>query len=222
MNPTDLLQTIHDSLGSLPDQVAQVLGGFQQPELPEFDFSSDFGQTMPEIEGGLSPVGAPGDPPSFPEEYAALTEFPTFGTPEIPDSSFPNFEASPANAQDAFPEMEGFSSEATSFPSPRNAEYDTDQIMIGHMREIAEGIKEMNRKAPGQAGFQRSEGPLQRTGKSFYVRDPGADEGYPAGSPSLDTSSTSGLRGAGGYGFGSRFSNNPRTSQDDYLEHGRH
>lgn len=222
MNPTDLLQTIHDSLGTLPDQVAQVLGNFQQPEIPEFDFSSDFGAAMPEIDGSLSPVGTPGEAPNFPEEYAAVAEFPSFGAPDLPDSSFPNFSDSGSAPQDAFPEMAGFSSEASSFPSPGNAEYDTDQIMLGHMAAIAAGIQEMNRRAPAERDFQRSQGPVQRTGKSFYVRDPEADEAFAAASPSVDAGSLAGLRGAGGYGYGSKFSRNPRTTQDDYLEHGRH
>lgn len=225
-SPSEMIEKIHDGLATLPDQVAQVLGNFQQPELPQFDFGGqDFGApAMPEMSdaGGMSPTGAPGQATSLPEEYATLTEFPSFGSPEIPDSSFPNFTASGLEAsQDAFPEMAGFSSEASSFPSPAGAEYDTDQIMLGHMAEIAAGIKEMNRSAPAQRGFQRSEGPIQRTGQSFYVRDPEADEGFAAASPSIDRGSLAGLRGAGGYGYGSRFSKNPKAAQSDFLEHGR-
>ena len=86
-----------------------------------------------------------------------------------------NFTASGLSAsEDAFPEMAGFSSEASSFPSPAGAEYDTDQIMIGHMQEIAAGIKEMNRRAPAQRDFKRSEGPLQRTGQNIAVKDSGS------------------------------------------------
>lgn len=164
-SPTEMIQKIHDGLTTLPDQVAQVLGSFKQPELPQFDAGADFGApTMPEMSQEMSPVGAPGQAPTFPEEYATLTEFPSFGAPEIPDSSFPNFTESGLNAsQDAFPEMAGFSSEASSFPSPAGAEFDTDQMMLGHLEEIANGIKQMNRQAPAERGFQRSAGPVQAT-----------------------------------------------------------
>lgn len=187
-SPTEALEAIHASLGSLPSDLASLMSN--KPELPDFDFSG------------------------------------SAGLPSMADTPFPSVASANmgGDSGDAFPTLPGFSSAASSMP--QSASVDNDALMVGHLEEISRGIHrgiQMMAKGGGdRAGARRPSGPVQRGAQSFYVRDMDADEGFSQASPSVDRGSTAGLRGAGGYGYGSKFSKNPRAAQDNFLEHGGH
>lgn len=192
-SPTEALEAIHASLGSLPSDLASLMSN--KPELPDFDFAS------------------------------------SAGLPSMADTPFPSVvQQNMGGDSDAFPTLPGFSSAASSMP--QSASVDNDALMVGHLEEISRGIQQMAKGGGERSGARRPQGPVQRGGQSVYVADLEADEGFGQASPSIDRSSTAGLRGAGGYGFGSRYAARAsslhggkgpsRGGQNEYLEHGGH
>lgn len=234
-SPTDFLQGIHDRLLSLPNDLASLLNP-RGPDLSDVEFpnvptpgAAETGDSPAIIQASESSVPFP-EMPSFSAPESSFPEAPVLGAAGMPDSPFPSVGAA-GNIEASFPNMPGFAgAPGDSSDMPIGAEVDKDAIMIGHLEDISKGISQLTRSGGGQNAFQRSSGPVQTRGQSFYVADMDNDEGFSQGSPSVNASSTAGLRGAGGHGF-SRFSRQAsalhggkgpsRGGQDQFLEGGR-
>lgn len=76
----------------------------------------------------------------------------------------------------------------------------------GTLVKILDALTAGGRGSPGATGFRHfdPQGPLPWEGGSRASRLPEEMESYPAGSPSVDVTSLSGARWAGGWGYGSR------------------
>jgi hypothetical protein len=74
------------------------------------------------------------------------------------------------------------------------------------LSRMAQGIDQLVRASRQGGGWIESlPPPPAQTGLIGPFGDPGAAEGYPASSPSVDVDNRRGAGGAGGWGYGSRY-----------------
>lgn len=234
-SPTDFLQGIHERLNSLPNDLASLISSPRGSDLDDVEFPNVPTPSTAEAESPSVPQQEASDSP-FPEmpafsaPDASFPDPPVLGSADVSDSPFPSA-AAPSSIEASFPSAPSFAGAADSSGSgPVGSSFDKDDIMIGHLEEMAKGISALTRAGGGKQSFMRSNGPTEVRGPSFYVADMDNDEGFTQGSPSVNASSTAGLRGAGGHGFGSRYSRQAsalhgsgpsRGGQDQFLEGGR-
>lgn len=233
----ETLEQLQQGLADLPERVAALLEDRQQPQqLPDFAF----GET-PGTSSGFAPSASQGATAAagdqwFPEAAAG------FEAPDFPDFSGGGGPApSPADTASssavgfqppefAQPEFSGFAAPDWSDPGtmpfferPEPASAGAAGGLSGDGRieslleRIAGGVE-----GGGAGPLQSSHGGLGLAGPDPSVMPWAASfqapaEGFPAASPSLNLSSTAGLRGAGGFGYGSRLD----TPASDYLEPAR-
>ncbi len=205
--PTDFLEGIHAVLEKLPEDLAASLD-YKQADLPDFVMPSGIEMGPADLGPGQPTVAPPMESyPDFRQPGGTMPDFPSQAAYSLSEADFPSFtppESSEASEM-AFPSLAGFDMSASSLPSGQ-AEYDSDSVMIGHLEDISRGIANLGRGGGSSANTGgRSQGPESVRGNSFYVNDPEADEQFASASPSINKGSTAGLRGAGGYGYGSRY-----------------
>lgn len=148
------------------------------------------------------PAHPPGGSPA-PVFSPALPTSPA-KTAQVPPIDFPRPGGPPSKKeQRSWPEMPSSSplpGVPASLPSPVPGE----QLSLGklstHLEKISEGIQALVTNSHPRA--QVPPGPLDIGGPQW--RWTPAQEGYPPASPSMNLSSQGGIRGAGGWGFGTR------------------
>lgn len=232
---TDFLQGIHERLAGLPNDLASILSSPRGADLDDVEFPNvpTPGVSEASDSPSISQTAASESPfpemPSFGAPEASFPEMPVLGSADVSDSPFPSVSA-PSSIEASFPTAPSFAGAPGEGNGPVGSSFDKDDIMIGHLAEMEKALTNLTRTGAGQNGFQRSSGPKEVRGPSFYVADMDNDEGFSQGSPSVNASSTAGLRGAGGHGFGSRYSRQASTlhgggpsrgGQDQFLEGGR-
>lgn len=174
----------------------------------------------------LSPQPYPDALPAFPDALPAPPPLPPPlpGAPALP--SLPPRESvfAPAALAGLPPLTVGGSSpqppQAVGAPPPQSpASGQGDGTSFGRMvallEQILRAVEKMGQGGQGSGMSQTPGGVLLWQSSATPFGEVG--EGYPTASPSVNTSSLAGLRGAGGWGFGSRFPRG-KEGQADFLE----
>lgn len=158
--------------------------------------------------------------PDLPKTQAAQVAFPDMpktpqaDRPSLPNltspanesgPSFPDTPKAPPSREFRFPEM-GASGNADRFEFPETGPRHTagGNELTGTLQTIGRTMEMVvqSLQAIHRMGSTGGTPGLQQLGRPAMVWDESV-EGYPAASPSINTSTKAGLRGAGGYGFGS-------------------
>jgi hypothetical protein len=213
------------NLNALADEAAQIerFPDFPQPELPN-PFAEQgggepvqFPEQMPTIAN--QPQGAewPESMPGLPEQV----DFPSTYPPAQEISAFPDFsQQQGTDGSTTFnfsPQEERQSGAALGFPDPMPGPQQSggDPSLYALLQQIASGISSLTgAKSPENTGSQQYQFPWSDHG--FMPLE--AQEDYAAASPAMNYTNLQGARGAGGFGYGSKYGSQ---SAVDLLEPSR-
>jgi hypothetical protein len=186
-----------------PEQQAAPSGSWPAPLPPPLSVASfpSGGSSPPSIDSARA------FPAPLPSPLAHAGMFPAATPPPVAaDVSFPSSGAPPAAAPGALP------------GSPLGGGGEVVELL----RRIATAVERIGQGSQAGGNRTASGGAMGQSVFSFTAGEhPDAVEGYagPA-SPSVNVSSTGGLRGAGGWGFGSRAPSGQQSRDKEYLEPG--
>ncbi len=156
----------------------------------------------------------------------AFPEMSSYQVAEQEQSAFPDF--SQQQGQDGSVSFtmyspsgqEGGGGDSGQMPGggPALAERDQDQSLFDMLRTIADGVSQLTGAKQGGGGGDVGGKSYQFPWQEHGFKSLEEDEDYPAASPAFDVTNLSGTRGAGGFGFGSKYG---YRSASDFLDPSR-
>lgn len=158
-------------------------------------------------------------PATPPPAFSTNQSFPASVNPSVNSSVFPSPAPPSVSADVRFPSAGAPASQAAPPWASASSPTGGGGEVIDLLRRIATAVERL-----GQGGGAPPPPSPSHGGQTVFSytagEHPDASEHYPAASPSVNVSSTGGLRGAGGWGFGSRVPSAREAMSKEFLEPG--